>query len=292
MIKCSVFFTQILSVYLVAVLALILLLFQVQVLTIVYPSNTQSTSWGLFQHLSQSILNSNNIILNCSTDSKQLKQEPNMVDTRLKDSVTFLPLKDLRYAKTAMQGNTWFMSSLNNTYEGNESEYIYFPSTESKGRHLCVNGRDRSDGAQNSYALAWPDALPAGATMVDGLTYVSDTYYDYHNIWHALSAMMPMVGWYQRKGCTVPARWVLFHWGELRVRMGPWVRTLMEATFGRDGVNIETFDGSDGSDTGPVCYDEAVVFRHNLGRMSRERRVEVFDMLRCVGRYLYYYAQI
>lgn len=86
------------------------------------------------------------------------------------------------------------------------SEYVHFPSTESKGRLLCINGRDRSDSARNSYALALQDALPASATTVDCHTYVSDTICDYHNVWHALSAMMPMVGWYQRKGCTVPAR--------------------------------------------------------------------------------------
>lgn len=53
-----------------------------------------------------------------------------MNPTRHSDDLaaTFLPLKDLRFAETAMTGNTWFMSSLNDTYEENEAEYLYFPS--------------------------------------------------------------------------------------------------------------------------------------------------------------------
>lgn len=63
--------------------------------------------------------------------------------------------------------------------------------------------------------------------------------------------------------------------------MGPWVGTLMEVTFNGPQI-IERFDGVDGD--GPVCFEEAVVMRHNEGGMSRERRMEVYDLMRCKAR--------
>ncbi|XP_008795221.2 uncharacterized protein LOC103711030 [Phoenix dactylifera] len=195
-------------------------------------------------------------------------------------AVTFLPLKDLRLAKTAMEGNTWFMSSLNDTYEAGETEFLHFPSKERDGRLLCLAGSDPSNGTRNSYTLAPPDALPRNAKLLSGLTYVSDTYYDYDNLWHGLSAVVPFVAWHRRKGCVRPARWVLYHRGELRTRMGPWVAALMKAVFGQE-VAIERFEKSQ---EGPICFEEAVVFRHNEGSMARERREEVYDMMRCKAR--------
>lgn len=131
-----------------------------------------------------------------STSSAKLSNhDVHGLNSKLRDSVTFLPLKDLRFTKTAIEGNTWFMSSFNDTYEENESQYLYFPSQASKGRLLCIKGHDKSDGTQNSYALAWSESLPNSTTFLNGLTFVSDTYYDYVNLWHGLSAMVPFVGW-------------------------------------------------------------------------------------------------
>ncbi|GAV79702.1 hypothetical protein CFOL_v3_23165 [Cephalotus follicularis] len=107
----------------------------------------------------------------------------------LSHSVTFLPLKDLRYADKALQGRKWFMSSLYDTHEEGEVQYQHFPSESSKGRLLCLKGRHTHDGSWNSYALAWPNALPHNATLVNGLTFVSYNHYNYDNIWHGLSAM-------------------------------------------------------------------------------------------------------
>lgn len=69
--------------------------------------------------------------------------------------------------------------------------------------------------------------------------------------------------------------------------MGLWLTTLMEATF--DGPqHIEGFEWveEDGNSTSlsPVCFEEAVVMRHNEGGMSRERRMEVYDLMRCKAR--------
>ncbi|OVA15262.1 Glycosyltransferase AER61 [Macleaya cordata] len=209
--------------------------------------------------------------------------------TKLRDSVTFLPLKDLRFAETALQGHTWFMSSMHDTHEEGEVQYQHYPSNSSKGRLLCIKGRDNHDGAWNSYAFAYPDALPENATLLRGLTFVSYNHYNYDNIWHGLSAVVPFVGWHRRVGeCAVPTRWVLYHWGELRSKMGVWLQTLMEATFGGGGggggIKIETFEGMMNEDYEVACFEEAVVMRHNEGGMSRERRIEVYDLLRCKAR--------
>ncbi|CAL1390244.1 unnamed protein product [Linum trigynum] len=201
--------------------------------------------------------------------------------SKLRDSVTFLPLKDLRFSKTAMEGNTWFMSSLTDTREVNESEYLYFPSQASKGRILCIQGRNDKDGTKNSYALAWPEALPEAAKLTKGLTFVSDSYYDYVNLWHGLTAMAPFVGWSMKNGCLRPSRWVLFHWGERRGKMGSWLEKLMAVNFGE--VKIEGFEGDDEGGKAQ-CFEKAVVMRHNVGSMGKEKELQVFEQLRCRAR--------
>jgi hypothetical protein len=205
----------------------------------------------------------------------------NLTDTlisELRESVTFLPLKDLRFSKTAMTWNTWFMSSLNDTIEENEAEYLYFPSKASKGRLLCIKGHDTRDGTRNSYALAWPESLPNSTMFMKGLTFVSDSYYDYVNLWHGVCAMAPFVGWSMKNECLRPTRWVLFHWGELRNSMGQWLQSLMQANFGE--VLVEGFEKGDG----PYCFEKAIVMRHNVGNMGKEKRLQVFDLLRCKAR--------
>ncbi|KAK9166237.1 hypothetical protein Scep_001428 [Stephania cephalantha] len=203
---------------------------------------------------------------------------------KLREGVTFLPLKDLRYSNTALQGHTWFMSSTYDKQDDDGSvQYQHFPSKASNGRLLCLKGQDTHDGVWNSYALAWPDTLPHNATLLKGLTFVSYNHYNYENIWHGLSAVMPFVAWHVKGACrAVPARWVLYHWGEVRRGMGVWLGELMRATFGEGGVGIENFGGVEGD--GGVCLEEAVVMRHNEGGMSRVRREEVYDVLRCRAR--------
>ncbi|KAF9604412.1 hypothetical protein IFM89_006421 [Coptis chinensis] len=60
--------------------------------------------------------------------------------------------------------------------------------------------------------------------------------------------------------------------------MGTWLTHLMKATFGE--MNFETFDRI----SGPACFERAVVMRHNEGGMPRDRRLEVYDLLRCKAR--------
>ncbi|XP_002514001.2 uncharacterized protein LOC8268375 [Ricinus communis] len=251
----------------ILLLMLILVLVQSQSSPFSYPTSTARAFFNRWKGLA----------LN-ATNYPALTKNTNRLISKLQDSVTFLPLKDLRFAKTAMESNTWFMSSLNDTREENEAEYLYFPSEMSKGRLLCIKGNDGTDGTKNSYALAWPEALPHSAKLMDGLTFVSDTYYDYVNLWHGLCAVAPFVGWSIKNECLKPTRWVLFHWGELRSKMGAWLENLMGTNFGE--VKVERLE--EGAQ--PYCFEKAVVMRHNEGGMGKEKKLQVFDLLRCKAR--------
>lgn len=200
---------------------------------------------------------------------------------KLRDSVTFHPLKDLCYANKALEGHTWFMSTMDDTHIEGEAQHQHFPSEASHRRVLCLKGKDSHDGSRNYYALAWPGFLPKNATFMKGLTIVTNNHYSYDNIWHGLSAVLPFVGWHQKNGCRRPDRWVLYHQGEIRARMATWLELMMGATFG-GSPTIDAFDGVD--DGAPVCFEEAVVMRHNEGEMSRQRRMEVYDLIRFKAR--------
>ncbi|KAL7236027.1 hypothetical protein ACSBR1_019334 [Camellia fascicularis] len=258
-----------LSICLLSTCVTLFILFQIQSL------QTPPSSWSFIHHFQNHILN--------TTQTSTTTAAAAAVATKLRQAVTFLPLKDLRYTQTAQQGHTWFMSSTYDTHEQGEVQFQHFPSKASKGRLLCVKGNDTHDGAWNFYALAWPETLPDNATHMEGLTFVSYNHYNYDNIWHGLSAMVPFVAWHIKNECSkLPTRWVLYHWGELRTKMGPWLKTLMNATF-NGYVDIERFDDRGGGDRA-VCFEEAVVMRHNEGGMSRERRMEVYDLMRCKAR--------
>ncbi|OMO63572.1 hypothetical protein COLO4_32354 [Corchorus olitorius] len=203
---------------------------------------------------------------------------------KLLDSVTFLPLKDLRFANKPLEAHTWFMSSMNDTHEEGEVLYQQFPSQSSKGRLLCLKGRDTRDGSRNYYALAWPESLPPNSVLMKGLTFISNSHYIYDNIWHGLSAMVPFVAWHRKNGCqSTPMRWILFYRGEFRFKLGNWLNILMAATFGQVPY-LEGLKEIEDGDNKPVCFEKAVVMRHNEGGMSKERRMGVYDLIRCNAR--------
>ncbi|KDP40949.1 hypothetical protein JCGZ_24948 [Jatropha curcas] len=252
-----------LSIFLLTIFVALFTLFQIQSL-----HTTTSPSFSPLIHRWQKLTT-------CNQEIKSLSE-------KLKESVTFLPLKDLRYQDKALQGHTWFMSSMYDTQEEGGVQYQQFPSNSSNFRILCLKGNDTHDGSWNSYALAWPETLPSNATLMKGLTFVSYNHYNYDNIWHGLSAIVPFVAWHIRNGCENPNRWVLYHWGELRFQMGAWLRNLTGATFGGEEPNVERFEWANKND--PICFEKAVVMRHNEGGMSRERRIETYDLLRCKAR--------
>ena len=193
--------------------------------------------------------------------------------TRLRDSVVFHPLKG---PNPAIEGQTNIISEVNATFDGKQALHARFPSPETGGRVLCLAGNHSGDGTKNSYALAWPDALPDGAIFLSGLTYVSENFYDYKNLWHGLGAVVPYVAWYNAFGCRPPARWVLYMKGELQREISPWLRGLAEASIG-EGMRIEKLDH-------PSCFEEAVLFRHNKGGMSPVTKLRAFDAIRCKAR--------
>ncbi|KAK8930666.1 hypothetical protein KSP39_PZI016690 [Platanthera zijinensis] len=196
----------------------------------------------------------------------------------LRHSITFLPLKDLRLSDHPTDGNTWFMSSVPDSpsSEG-EPACIRFPSAATRNRLLCISAADPHDGARNSYALAFPEALPENSTLLPGLTFVADAFYDYSNLWHGVSAITPFVRWHAKNGCAAPARWALFHRGEVRKEMGGWVRTLAEASIGGEVRVVEAAERVS-------CFEEAVVMRRIGGGMSREKREDAYELMRCRAR--------
>ncbi|KAL0384435.1 UNVERIFIED_CONTAM: hypothetical protein Sradi_2837800 [Sesamum radiatum] len=253
-----------LSVYLLAIFVTVFILFHIVVLR-----TPESSSWDF---ISTNYKNLRTVFLDCTS--------------KLQESVTFLPLKDLRYSSNPLQAHTWFMSSIFDTHENGEPQYLEFPSAASKDRVLCLKGKDVHDGTLNSYALAWPDALPPNATLFTGLTFVSYNHYNYDNLWHGLSSVVPFVAWHIKNQCSaLPTRWILYHWGELRSTMGPWITSLVNATFGE--LNIEKFEGFDdgnGKMSSPVCFEKAVVMRHAEAGMSGDKRLPVYDLVRCRAR--------
>ncbi|XVF67259.1 hypothetical protein PTKIN_Ptkin10aG0106300 [Pterospermum kingtungense] len=271
------FYSPKLSLCILAICVTLLILLQIQSLHVhvrsISPS--PSSSWPLLQQWQKLVFDENLASPNCTQDQESMTQ-------KLRDSVTFLPLKDLRYAHQPLDGHTWFMSSMYDTREEGEVQHQQFPSESSKGRILCLKGRDTHDGSWNYYALAWPEALPSNATFMTGLTFVAYNHYNYENIWHGLSALVPFVAWHRKNSCEIPTRWILYHWGELRFKMGNWLNTMMEATFGQIPYT-EGFNEIEDDDQ-PVCFEKAVVMRHNEGGMSRQRRMEVYDLIRCKAR--------
>ncbi|GLJ17805.1 hypothetical protein SUGI_0311330 [Cryptomeria japonica] len=209
-------------------------------------------------------------------DAEVLKFKLKDLEGKLQKSVTFLPLKDTRFAGLTDSEQTWFMSTLRVINDGGKLEFFSFPSDISNDRILCLQGRNAHDGSQNSYGFAWKMQLPINSTLLPGLTFVSDNYYDYSNPWHSLTALAGFVNWYKENECASPERFVLYHWGELVKTMGSWVSNIMHASLGRH-VEVDSLEYGDG----PVCFEKAVVMRRGIGRLSLDKRILLFDLIRC-----------
>ncbi|KAK1370278.1 Glycosyltransferase AER [Heracleum sosnowskyi] len=271
-------YSQKLSLYLLVTCGTLFVLFQIHSLRtpLSPPASVPSASTR------NSFPNRESLIINTDLTLKNCSNHLGSVASKLQESVTFLPLKDLRYAEAAQEGHTWFMSSMYDTHVKGEVQYQQFPSSSSRGRLLCIKGHDNHEGAWNSYALAWPQALPKNATLMRGLTFISNNHYNYDNLWHGLSALVPFVAWRIKNECATPSRWILYHRGELRYKMASWLKNLMEATYS-ETLNIQTFEGF--GDDEPLCFEKAVVIRHNEGGLSGENVMHVYDFIRCKARF-------
>lgn len=209
-------------------------------------------------------------------ETKEMKFKLKAMEDTLRESVTFLPLKETWLTTIPVQGYSWFMSTLKEKNEKGNLVYFYFPSETSNGRILCVQGRHAHDGSQNSYGFARRQQLPPNSTLLPGLTFVSDTYYDYTNPWHSVSTLAGFTSWVKENECAVPERFVLYHRGELRTTMGSWISHIMHASMGRR-VEADSLEYGDG----PVCFEKAVVIRDGLGHMSIDKKIMMFDIIRC-----------
>eukprot|EP01018_Ginkgo_biloba_P034836 Gb_01085 [translate_table: standard] len=221
-----------------------------------------------------------NDLSNCNrTEIEALKHELESVGNHLRESVRFLPLKDTSVEGSTEPDRTWFMSTVRGKSENGNPESFFFPSEASKGRILCVQGRHPTNGTLNSYGFAWQKYRPENSTLLPGLTFVSDNFWDYQNPWHSMSALVVFAGWRMENGCAFPARFVLYHCGELVKSMGSWISNVMRISLGRD-VEVDPLEYGDKS----VCFEKAVVYRRGLGQMSLDKRIALFDMIRCKAR--------
>ncbi|GLJ46614.1 hypothetical protein SUGI_0982180 [Cryptomeria japonica] len=206
-----------------------------------------------------------------------LKREMDVLGDRLRQSVEFLPLQDVKMGSIDEEDRTWFMSTVRERSENGNPELSYFPSEGSNGKILCLKGGNRGNGTLNSYAFAWPNYLPPNSSLVAGLSLISDSFYDYGNPWHSMSSLIVAASWRMENQCEAPQRFVLYHNGELVTSMGSYISSVLLAALDRH-VHIQEIGDS------PLCFEKAVVYRRGLGHMSLPKRIALFDMIRCKAR--------
>ncbi|WOK95516.1 hypothetical protein Cni_G04223 [Canna indica] len=134
-------------------------------------------------------------------------------------------------AATMANADSWFMSSINDTKEKGKAEYLHFPSEEtSVGRLLYVAW----NGMMNSCTLAPTAALPRNAKLLGSpssptpITVMTTYSMGWRRSWRGTRGWAAPSG--HRGGCCVR--------GVVRSKLASlWIRSLMEATFGRVAIN-------------------------------------------------------
>lgn len=118
-----------LSLYLLTTCAILFILFNIQNLRVPpssLPSSVSPPPWPSLSLEWQKLVDSTSACLSKPDDSEdgvqaiRNKLELEALTERLRRSVTFVPLKDLRYADKALDGHTWFMSTMYDTHEEGE----------------------------------------------------------------------------------------------------------------------------------------------------------------------------
>nr|PNR44287.1 hypothetical protein PHYPA_016671 [Physcomitrium patens] len=211
-----------------------------------------------------------------------LKSPKNVNLLKFNPENTFLPLKDVKESGLSDTDTNWFMSGLRWTPKLGNGETFDLPKDDSKGRILCVRGRDMQDGTKNGYGLFKKRRLPRGAIFREHTTFIADNYWDYNNPWHSMSALANFITWRLENSCSTPDRLLLYHAGELVTSMGPWISHVMQAAFMKF-IPIETLESTHGSNS-PVCFERAVIQRRGLGKVDKVHINAAFDVLRCKAR--------
>ncbi|KAH7659045.1 putative nitroreductase C-terminal bacterial protein [Dioscorea alata] len=188
--------------------------------------------------------------------------------------LTFHPLKDTKIPPYKHPNKTWFMSTLSGKAINGMPEHFVFPSdhqhSKNNNKILCISPRNKS------YAFT-TDHLPENTTVLPGLTFIADSFYDYENPWHGMNAVAGFFAWMKENECKKPSRFLLFKNGEVVKRVGSWVYNLMKVGLGEEVV-LERLEGS--SDRDIVCFEKVVMMRRGLGGMSGMMRHGLFEMLR------------
>ncbi|KAL4199473.1 hypothetical protein AMTRI_Chr03g51310 [Amborella trichopoda] len=198
-------------------------------------------------------------------------QKPLYSHTKPFSNVIFYPLRDPSVAPYTNPKKTWFMSTLSGQSRGGIPEHFIFSANSTPDNaYLCIDFSNKSYGFSRH--------VPGDFTLLRGLTFVADSYWDYINPWHSMNALAVFLSWMKDNGCPKPDRFVAFHNGELVTKLGDWIYAILEASLGYK-PHAETM--SDGYRGGLVCFEKAVIFRRGLGHMSGERRNDLFDMIRC-----------
>lgn len=194
---------------------------------------------------------------------------------------TFLPMKDVAQPGMSDKDTNWFMSGLRGRSDsGGRGETFDLPGDDPEGRVLCVRGNDGRDGAKNAYGLFQKEAMPRNAIFRRGTSFVADNYWDYYNIWHAMSALVNFGTWRLENQCGSPDRLVLYHMGELVPSMGSWITNVLQAAFMKNIPVETTLSGANSV----LCFERAVIQRRGLGGVDLTHINALFDMLRCKAR--------
>ena len=200
--------------------------------------------------------------------------------------VEFLPLVETSNNATLVDDTRFYHYFLSiyktQGFKEGPPEIFIYPSTHdpiSRGRLLCIRGNDTFDGSQNHYAFAYTDTLPASASLVPGTTLISDSTYDFVNPWHSMFNLFQFFLWkIQSKTssgqCPHVSHLLLFHRGEYRTNVGPWISNLLKAfSFPTSVLPLNSND--------PVCFEQAVVSRRGIASMERPLRRRMYDEARC-----------
>ena len=236
------------------------------------------------QEMSNQILEFKNNLRSVENTIDSMRANQQSLDRSL---VEFRPLKETSNNGGALVNDTKFYHYFLSVYktkgfEEGPPEIFIYPSTKdpiSHGRLLCIRGNNTSKGSQNHYAFAYMGTLPPSASMVLGTTLISDSTFDFVNPWHSMFNLFQFLLWKVESKtslgqCPHVSHLLLFHHGEYRTSVGPWISNLLKAfSFPTSVLPLNS--------NNPVCFEQAIVSRRGIASMERPLRRRMYDEARC-----------